>query len=155
MSAVRDATALRNLAGMVARDSGGTARVIASGLIRDAGNVLRTFFNSMSAYALPDMVTGLAASSSPQAITTSAAMANPVGGIVPFTYAWALTLGTGWSIANPAASSTTFTSPDVVPFGFDSAAFTCTITDATGATAEVVVSAEVNNIGGSGGGIIP
>lgn len=158
--AIRDGSnVLRTARGVAKRDDGNVLRTIKTIKKRDAGNVLRTVWQSMTAAASPSSVSGVVSSSVAAPVTTDSTKATPSGGAGPFTYAWAAVGGNTWTINNPAADTTSFTSPAISPGASESASFVCTITDATGATAATnIVTATASNIGSepsSGGGLTP
>ncbi len=145
MLAVRDSgAALRALAGVSMRDAGATLRMITSASIRDSGGVLRTIFSAMSASVAPAEVFGVVDSAGLPTVTTSSATASPSGGTAPYNYAWS---GPGgWTINSPAAGTTSFSKAGVAPGTEETESFTCTVTDASGATAQAVLQATVRNI---------
>lgn len=158
MSSARGAgNILQTIKGISYRDAGNVLRTAVSGVVRDGGNVLRTLFNALTASASPADVSGTVSSSSAVTATTESATASPGGGTSPFSYAWSVVSGAGWTIGTPAAASTSFKSPAINPGDYAEATFKCTVTDASGAIAETnIVTATATNIGGySGEGPIP
>lgn len=102
--------------------------------------------------ALSLSVSGTAAFSSVNPMTTDRSVATPTGGLAPFTYAWTILSQTGLSgltINSPSSASTTFTAS--VPSGNNgSATFRCTATDALGTTAHDDVTVGFTKIASGG-----
>jgi len=149
----RDAgNTLRTVAAVKFRDAGNVLRTAKTIRFRDAGNVLRTIFNSLSAALTHGAVNGAVDSASPQNISTNYVGASLVGGTGPFVYAWSRVDGGSdlWTISNPTGSATFFTALAVTAGLERTAKFSCTITDATGATAQAgPVNATVINLHGA------
>lgn len=103
------------------------------------GGVMQTVFQFFSAAVTPNDVVGnyYGASAAPQNITTSTALATPIGGTAPFTYAWqqAGITADSWTITNPTSASTKFTALAITAGSAANAQFVCVMTDATGAVA--------------------
>lgn len=83
------------------------------------------------------------------AVPTSAATVTATGGAEPYTYAWSLVSDDGaggtWSAIAPTSATTPFLASAVAPGTGSSAIFSCTVTDARGATASVTVGATADN----------
>lgn len=80
-------------------------------------------------------------------IATGSVIASPSGGVSPYTYAWAQisTSPYTWSIASPAAASTSFSAANIPEGVRDSVTFQVTVTDASGTTATASLVATVRN----------
>lgn len=70
--------------------------------------------------------------------TTAAVTASPRGGSGSYTYSWTYTSGEVFGVATPAAASTTFAKAGVSDTYIG--VYTCTVTDAAGATASAPVT---------------
>jgi hypothetical protein len=155
MLAVRDSgNASRSIVGASVRDAGGVLRTIQSIAVRDASNTLHTVFTSLRASALPASVTAYIDAALGTSATTNPATATPIGGQGPFTYAWTQVGddGSAWTINAPTAATTSFTANSVPPSETQTASFACTITDASGATADTGnVGATATNFNSGGG----
>lgn len=152
MSAVRNAAAvLGTISAISVRDAGNVLKSVTIGKVRDAAAALKTFFNALSASASPASKNAFGNSSSPVDVLVGLFTAAPSGGVAPFTYAWTQTTAgiNVWSITAAASATTGFTCEALGQFDSDSAGFTCTITDDTGATvATNEVTASATNLGG-------
>jgi len=128
------------------RDSGGPHSLQGMS-IRDPDNVLRSVFGALAATAYPPEAGGGGSSLAPINIVSSTSTATPVGGNPPYAYAWSQVSGdAGWSPTNGTSATTTFTASGVSAGTTTSAVFKCTVTDATGRTADTnTVTAEVTN----------
>lgn len=133
------------------RDDSGVLRTIQRIRIRDAGNVLRTVWQTITAAATPSSVSGSynGASGLPQNIATGLATVAVTGGTAPFTYAWAQSGVTPytWTISAATAATTGFTATNVTAGVSTDADFVCTVTDATGATSttQILTAIASNN----------
>lgn len=105
-----------------------------------------TALTALTVIAQPPYVSGAAATSTPIDITTNATEVQASGGTAPYTYSWAGS-EPGWTITSPAGRSTSFTHT-ADGGGAGTAGFTCTVTDARGATGTVDVTAHAINYGG-------
>jgi hypothetical protein len=130
---------LRTGSGLV--ECGGMMFRAASGLV-NTGTAKR-----ITASANPVTAYGAAENPGAQQVLTNSVEAKPLNGTAPFTYAWARTNGDELFAASPTAAITAFR-------GFvgsgqtKTAAFRCTITDASGRTALTPeVEATVANYG--------
>ena len=110
----------------------GTAQSVAADLVIDG----------------PREVYGAQTSNTQRNVTTQATNLTAKGGALPLTFAWAGPAG--WTIGTPAALNTAFTAQNVPPYALLEANFTLTVTDARGATATAVVTAQAENFGGGG-----
>ena len=159
MLAVRDgAGALQTIAGVRVRDESGVLRTVQSIRIRDEAGALRTVFSALGASVNPFSVDGFGDSPSPIAIQTQPVTAAAQGGTAPFTFAWTQASGDPATILNPTGAQTAFRFASVGPGDSRGASFVCTITDATGASAQPsTVFASATNYGnlGGGGGPLP
>lgn len=101
----------------------------------------------LSAVASPDYVSGAIDRSKPGTVTTNITTASPSGGRAPYTYEWTELSGE-LTISDPSSASTYFSG--IVAAGDQkTGTFTCTITDAAGATAVTnIVTATVENLNG-------
>jgi hypothetical protein len=142
VSGVRGETAFAELASLQFIDVDEVPQPIASGAVRTATG-LKSFFASMTAAAAPTSHTGFGNSSSPVDISTAAASVTITGGVAPFEYLWERSDANpgDWAIVNDEAAATAFTAEAVDPGTTAEAEFKCTVTDATGATAETNVIA--------------
>lgn len=154
MSAVRNAAnVLGTISAISVRDAGNVLKTVTIGKVRDAGAALKTFFSALSATASPESKNAFGNSSSAVDVTVDLFTATPSGGVAPFTYLWTETTAgvNTWAITNPTGPSTGFTCEALGQFDSDTAGFTCTITDSTGATADTnEVTAHATNLGGGG-----
>lgn len=88
---------------------------------------------NFSAVASPPSVGGSDTSGS---VTSSAAMAKPIGGVGPYTYSWIFQSGSSSIHADsPTAATTTFTG-FLFSHDFVTASFLCRVTDSLAAVAE-------------------
>jgi hypothetical protein len=145
MLAVRTLTGLQTIKAVKVRDSGSVLRTCQFVKVRDASNVLRTVWSALTASVSNASPTGIGDSPGAIPITTQTVTASPVGGTAPFTYAWTQTGGETATIGSPTSASTPFTFAAVDPGDSKAGAFSCLITDATGATASVAVNATATN----------
>lgn len=107
---------------------------------------------ALSATVSAEYVYGAVSRNESAYVATNSTRADAVGGTPPYTYQWAGE--PTMNINNPSSATTAF-SAFVGPFDGASGAYTCTITDARGATAtSPIVNASVYNEGGPGG-VIP
>jgi len=77
--------------------------------------------------------------------TTASTTVTPTGGTGPYTYAWALVSGDMFTVNNPTAATTSFTT--TLTTGQDKGAvYRCTVTDSLLATATCTVSVTASEI---------
>ena len=129
---------------------GGQVGIAAARLTTPGGSITifdQTVANSggLTVTADPIFVSGAGASASPQTVGTSASTAIPSGGVPPYSYLWSGPAG--WGIISPTEATAAFTYPSLPPGSVLDNTFTCTVTDARGATGTVSVQAEVSNFG--------
>jgi hypothetical protein len=151
MSGFRDASGLRQIAGISIRDADNVLRTVSSAYLRTAAGTLRKFFGSMSAVAAPATKRAFGNSTGTLDITVSPVEATVTGGAAPFTYLWERTDagGESWTITVPTGAITGFTAEDVPPGETITATFKCTVTDAATTEAETnEVTATAVNLGG-------
>lgn len=149
---VRTATGLQTIGTPRVRTASGLAAV-AVGRVRTAGG-LQTFFTSggggsLSAFALPDYVSGARSVVASVSVTTEPTTVYATGGTPPYSYSWVKQSGAGtWFASTPSQATTNFTR-NSVPQGLSGFAsvWRCTVTDSLGATATVDVDAYVINYG--------
>lgn len=133
---------------------GGVNKAIVAGSILDGGTDRQFWDGSVGAtltvVASPDSVIGaIAVSAGSPSVTTNSTTATASGGSGPYTYAWTLVSADSlvWTATLPTERTSSFRAADVTA-GLDSfASFTCTATDARGATGTVDVGAFVINYG--------
>lgn len=143
---IRDASnTQRSVTDIKARDAGNVLRNISFVKVRDAGGVLRTVWQRLQVSGA-GYVDGYGNSNSPVTITTGAPNPSVKGGTAPFTYAWTGTAG--WTILYPTQLNTAFRKAGVANGETATGSFTLTVTDAVGNTAQLVVNAYVENLGG-------
>lgn len=137
----------RQISDIKFRDVGNVLKDVSFIKVRDASGTLRTVWQRLSLSATT-YVEGYGNSNSPVNITTSPP--NPVvaGGRAPFTYAWAGGAA-GWTILYPSQINTSFRRNGVTSGEMSDTTFTLTVTDADGNTASIVISAHVENLGGT------
>lgn len=81
-------------------------------------------------------------------VDTPPVTATPAGGVPPYTYAWTLSVGTGWTILDDDAATTAFRASSVAAAATKTATFEIEVTDSLGATATDTVEATAENYGG-------
>ena len=128
------------------RDAGNALKEVSFIRVRDASNVSRVAWQRLSVSAT-SYVEGYGNSNSPIAITTSQPNPSVSGGTAPFTYSWSGTAG--WTILYPTQLNTAFRKGAVGNGVSYNGTFTLTVTDANGNTAQAVVNAYVENLGGN------
>lgn len=145
--------ALRTITAMKVKQ-GGVVRNILSIKVMDGGTLrtIATFAPPITASASPSSVSGTQSSPGFIVVNTTSTTAMPVGGLPPYTYAWASLSGIG-SPNSPTMATTNF--GEVIGPGTESGSFRVTVTDSVGQTATATVSATFRNLGGGGGGEIP
>lgn len=74
-------------------------------------------------------------------VSTGPVTATPRGGSGSYTYAWAYTSGDTFGVSASTSATTTFSKGGLT--GTYSGVYTCTVTDAAGATASAPVSIEI------------
>lgn len=126
----------------------GNALVPVTVVSRDPGGNPATTQPPVLAFSLtidPMAVAGAVNRPSGMAAYTNEAAATALGGVGAFVYAWVSQSG-GMTATSPSSATTRFTAfvagGDVVED-----TFTCTVTDATGATASATITATVSNYG--------
>lgn len=148
MFSARDATTLRTVKNVKARDAGGVLRQCQFAKVRASDGALRTVWAYLTASASVSSVEGYGNSITSIGITTASVTATPTGGTAPYTYAWTRTDGgaDAWTITTPTAATTSFRATAVLPSDNQTATFICTVTDANGRTAATsAVSASSTN----------
>lgn len=95
----------------------------------------------------PTAVSGYTAVGGTQDVGTGAVLATPSGGVAPYTYAWARVGSSAytWTIAAPAAATTTFTALAIPEGVAATAVFELTVTDAANVSAKRQISATALN----------
>lgn len=137
---------LRTVREIKFRDESNVSRSVAAIYFRDASNTLRTAWQKFTASASPTSVEGYGQSAGLMNIVTTATTVTVVGGSAPYTYSWT-TAAAGWAALYPTAKDTAFRSPPLGSGSSSSASFTLTITDASGVTFTLNVSAYAENLG--------
>lgn len=152
----RSASGLKATASLKLRDSGAVLRTIGTVRIRDAGNVLRTVWTAggggggFTASAVPLSSYGGIAQGSTTTVYADAITVTPTGGAGPYTYAWALVSGDPgtWTFTAPAAQTSRVGRANVAPGTDYTHIVKCTVTDASGATADTPdITVTVENFG--------
>ena len=143
----------RTVASIEMVDAVGSLRAVAKIQVVDAAGTLRDLVGggggggSFSAIATPGSVVGNTVSGGSVQVTTTLATATATGGTAPYTYSWTNPLG-DWEAVYPDNNQTQFRSPPLGPGDISDTDFTCTITDALGATADTnTVHARARNLG--------
>lgn len=116
------------------------------------GATLRTvaaFAPAMTVSASPVEVFGTGSSSGSITVTTSTTLVTPSGGVAPYRYSWSV-LGDDNPIGSvvataPSSAITAFSMTNVEPSAFYTATVLCTVTDFSGQSANVTVTAYFNN----------
>lgn len=146
----RDASNIaRTLRTLAQRDGSNALRGLKKLTMRDAGNVLRVIYQSLSATVSTTSVSGIGSSPGSITVTAGPVTCSAVDGTGPFTFEWE-TLAPDWIITNPTAPTTSFRATGLGPGAYETADFTCTVTDATGAIAtSPVVTATAQNVNGA------
>jgi hypothetical protein len=115
--------------------SGGAYRLPQS-VYAGSGGSWHLVYTYYSAYADPSFLTGRS-STSPVFAGYTTCTVN--GGTAPYTYAWTYASGDNMTITAPTSATTGFQS-GVTPGNEKDGTFICTVTDATGKTAQGAVS---------------
>jgi len=140
-------SAQRVLAGVKARNASNVLKTILDVKVRDA-SALRTVFTSFGGSAgltvTPELAYGYGYSKGSITISTNSVTVTVSGGVAPYTFAWTGASG-AWTIINPTSDTTAFRRSSVGAGTNDSRTFTCTVTDANGATSSITVDAYVEN----------
>lgn len=113
------------------------------GGLADAGNS-----KPIIVTANPDYVFGAQSADHPVGVATNVATVSASGGKAPYTYSWGPQAS--WTIARPTSAETSFSRPVGANIEYETV-FTCTVTDASGATGTVNVTAQVSNFGRNDG----
>lgn len=153
---IRDGGTLRTITKLKIKQAGvlreiRTLKVMHGGTLR----TVATFAGPLSATVSPSQVPGDGRGASNATITTTAATAQPTGGLSPYTYSWALTTNGGGNASTALASSsasTAFRKTGVPAEALYTDRWTVTVTSADGQTATASVDAVFSNISFGGGG---
>lgn len=139
MTAIRDpSNASKSLKAVALRDAAAASRPVAKIRIRDADNVLEIIGGGtfgFSATAAPDTFSANGSSSSPIQVTTAVATVTVTGGRAPYTYLWTAP-DPNWEATDPTSRISAFSSGALDPGDTSETDFTCTVTDADGATTD-------------------
>jgi hypothetical protein len=154
MIAIQDAGGKAGIAAVYGRDAGGNFGVAkVSILMSDLSDYVvfdASAVSSLSASASPPNAVGADGSAADIIIDTNTVTVTASGGTEPYTYSWAITVGTpsDWAIETPLSRTTRFSCIGGVAEGAtETATFRCTVTDSRGRTGTVDVEARVTNYG--------
>jgi hypothetical protein len=142
-----DLNFLRVMAQIRVRDKDNVTRIIKRVRIRNTSNLTKIVYQSLVAAVSPSTVAAYGSTGAAANLTTGQAIAAPVGGQTPFTYAWVQKTVSPytWTINSPSAAATDFTITSLPAGAANSVDFEVTITDATGISDTATITATANN----------
>jgi hypothetical protein len=116
-----------------------TAKAFVGGELK----LVASFVPPFSVSGNPPYAYGAAVGGSrPVRATSNFVQITPSGGLGPYVYSWVVSPGTVIKVTNPALAAVEFYALNAG--GFYSANATCTVTDATGATAFVTIPVQID-----------